>query len=171
MNMTLNNAVEMQMTETDKGRLAAGYVLLLVVPAIVEQLLRAAITPGDSDYDWDDPEHLAKQLAAKQLEFLLGLVAGGREFSNAAGPLFGERSFGYQGPAGMRIFSDTYKLVEQVGQAEFADAFRKAAINAGGAYFGLPSAQANRMITGGKALAEGETVNPFALMFGYQKKR
>ena len=36
---------------------------------------------------------------------------------------------------------------------------------------GLPSAQINRTITGAQALADGETDNPAALAFGFQKPR
>ena len=36
---------------------------------------------------------------------------------------------------------------------------------------GLPAAQVNRTITGAQALAEDETDNPAALVFGFQKER
>ncbi|MBV5337878.1 MAG: hypothetical protein J0653_08150 [Deltaproteobacteria bacterium] len=63
------------------------------------------------------------------------------------------------------------QFIIQLHQGEFDDAFRKAAINTVGGLFGLPSAQINRTITGVKALSEGETSNPLAIVFGHQKPR
>lgn len=69
----------------------------------------------------------------------------------------------------MRLISDAIHLAKQAYQGEFDDAFRKAAVNVIGDATGLPSAQINRSITGGQALAEGRTDNPAALAFGFQK--
>jgi len=77
----------------------------------------------------------------------------------------------YTGPAGLRVVADAIKFSQQARQGEFDDAFRKALVNAAGSTMGLPAAQINRSITGAKALAEGETENPAALVLGYQKPR
>ena len=78
--------------------------------------------------------------------------------------------YGYRGPGGLRLIGDAYAFGQQVRQGEMDDAFRKAAINLAGSAFGVPSAQVNRTWTGMQALADGETDNPAALVFGFQKQ-
>ena len=133
--------------------------------------LKAAITPGDSGDD--DPEKIAKKLLAAQIDYMMGMMVYVREFSDVAKTLTGANDMGrdYQGPAGLRLVVDAGKFAKQVGQGEFDDAFRKASVNLIGDLFGLPSAQLNRTITGIKAMAEGETENPAAIAFGFQKPR
>jgi hypothetical protein len=174
MNTALNLGVGQTMaadTPAKKAKLAADYALLYVVPAVLGYFLKAAITPGDSGDD--DPEKIAKKLAANQIDYLMGLMVVVREFGEAAKLVSGANDMGrsYSGPAGVRVISDVGTLATQVHQGEFDDAFRKAAINTIGGLFGLPSAQINRTITGTKALAEGKTNNPAAVAFGFQEKR
>ena len=76
----------------------------------------------------------------------------------------------YQGPAGLRMVADALKFAKQLSQGDFDDALRKSFLNLIGDIFALPSAQMNRTITGIKALHEGETDNPAAIVFGFQKK-
>jgi len=104
---------------------------------------------------------------------MMGQMVVVREFAEGAKTALGlaEGGFGYQGPAGVRVVADTTKFAQQAQQGEFDDAFRKASINLLGSLFGLPAAQVNRSITGAKALAEGETDNPAAALFGYQEPR
>lgn len=125
---------------------------------------------GLGDDDW---EKIAKKLLANQIDYLMGLMVVVREFGEAAKTVSGANDMGrdYTGPAGLRLVSDTGTLAKQVHQGEFDTAFRKAAINVVGDLFGLPSAQANRTITGVNALAEGKTENPAAVVFGFQEKR
>jgi hypothetical protein len=75
----------------------------------------------------------------------------------------------YTGPAGVRVVADALKMAEQAKQGEFDDSFRRASVNLLGDLTGLPAAQINRTITGIKALDEGETDNPAAVVLGYQK--
>jgi len=77
----------------------------------------------------------------------------------------------YGGPAGLRVMSDTVQFAKQAHQGEFDDAFRKSFFNLMGGIFGLPTAQANRTVTGAQALSEGKTSNPAALVFGFQEPR
>ena len=158
-------------TPARKARLAADYALLYVVPAILGYFLKAALTPGDSGDD--DMEKIAKKLIANQIDYLMGMMVVVREFQGAAKTAAGVEDFGraYSGPAGARVVSDAYALSIQAHQGEFDDAFRKAAVNAVGGLFGLPSAQINRSITGVEALHEGKTGNPAAVVFGFQEKR
>jgi hypothetical protein len=168
MNTAFNLGVAETMTESSKAKLAAKYLMLYTVPAVLGTLLKDALTPGDAgDDDW---KKLAKKLAAAQLSYLMGLMVVSREFGEAANIVTGQHSNGYAGPAGVRMVGDTMKLGQQAMQGQFDDSFRKAAINVAGDLLGLPSAQINRTITGTKALAEGKTHNPAAVAFGFQEK-
>jgi hypothetical protein len=174
MNTALNLGVAQTMsadTPAKKGKLAADYALLYVVPAVLGYFLKAALTPGDSGDD--DPEKIAKKLLANQIDYLMGLMVVVREFGEAAKTISGANDMGrdYTGPAGLRLVADSVALAKQAHQGEFDTAFRKAAVNVVGDLFGLPSAQVNRVWTGAEALAEGETDNPAAIVFGFQQKR
>ena len=171
MNTAFNLGVGQTMTAKSKAKLAADYLLIFVVPAVLGSLLKEALTPGGDDDE--DLDKLAKKLAAEQLSYLMGMMVVVREFSFAAKTIVGAEggSRDYTGPAGLRLVADMGALVKQASQGEFDDAFRKAAINVVGDLTGLPSAQINRTITGTKALAEGDTENPAAVVFGYQEKR
>jgi hypothetical protein len=68
------------------------------------------------------------------------------------------------------VVADAMTFLKQASQFEFDDAFRKASINLLGDVTGLPSAQINRTITGTKALIEGKTENPAAVVMGHDKK-
>jgi len=170
MNTALNVGVTQTMTEKNKAKLAADYLLLYSVPAVLTVALKDALTPGDSG-DWEDLDKLLRKLMEAQLDMLFGLMVGVRELAGAAKMALGltEYAQDYQGPAGLRLLSDITGLGEQIGQGELDDSFRKRAINVLGSAFGLPAAQANRTITGTQALLEGETVNPAAIAFGYQE--
>ncbi|MBM2886672.1 hypothetical protein JFK97_19970 [Chromobacterium phragmitis] len=174
MNTALNIGVEKTMsadTPAKRAKLAVDYAMLFVVPAVLGYFLKAVLTPGDSGDD--DPEKLAKKLLANQIDYLMGLMVVVREFGEAAKTVTGANDMGrdYTGPAGLRLVADVGSLAKQAHQGEFDDAFRKAAVNAVGDLLGLPSAQINRTVTGTKALAEGKTDNPAAVVFGFQEKR
>ena len=171
MNTAMNMGVAQTMTEKSKAKLVADYALIYLIPPMLGTALKAAITPGDSGDD--DPEKIAKKLLAAQIDYMMGMMVYVREFSDVAKTLTGANDMGrdYQGPAGLRLVVDAGKFAKQVGQGEFDDAFRKASVNLIGDLFGLPSAQINRTITGTKALLDGETDNPAAIAFGFQKPR
>jgi GNAT superfamily N-acetyltransferase len=174
MNTALNAGIAKTMTANTpakKAKLAVDYLMLYTVPAVLGALLKDALTPGDAGDD--DPEKLAKKLAAEQLSFLMGLMVVVREFSQAGQTLLGlsDRPRDYSGPAGLRMISDVGTFAKQAQQGEFDDSFRKATINLLGDLFALPSAQINRTITGAQALNEGKTTNPAALLFGYQEEK
>ncbi|VDO06519.1 unnamed protein product [Brugia timori] len=172
MNTALNIGVAQTMTAQSKAKLAADYLMLYVAPPVLGYFLKAALTPGAGD-EMEDPEKLAKALAAQQLDYMMGLMVVAREFAEAAKIVTGLEDKGrdYGGPAGLRLISDTGSFAKQAQQGEFDDAFRKASVNLVGDMFGLPSAQINRTITGAQAMSEGKTENPTALVFGYQAKK
>ena len=162
MSTTLNTAYGSTITETNKAKIAVNLLLTLTAAPVLGALLRSALTPGGGD---DDDEDLAGKLIREQISFLMGTIAFGREFSQLANP----KSMGYSGPTGLRVIPDIYHLKEQAMQGEFDDAFRKQFINVLGDLTGLPSVQINRTLTGAKAIADGETINPLAIGFGYKK--
>ncbi|MFN7341418.1 MAG: hypothetical protein ACK5VI_10110 [Opitutia bacterium] len=172
MNTTFNLATGRAMladTPAKKARFAVDLLLLTTVPAVLGMAIKSALTPGGDDEE--DLEGLARKMVGENLSYLLGLMVVTREFGEVGKIVAGAEGVRseYGGPAGLRFISDAYRLVTQAAQGEFDDAFRKAAINVVGDLTGLPSAQTNRTITGIKALAEGETENPAAVIFGYQR--
>lgn len=172
MNTTLQLAVSQTMTANTpakKAKLAADYLLLFTIPAVLSGVLKDALTPGGDDEE--DMDKLAKKLAAEQISYMMGTMVVVREFSEAGKIVTGaEGTRDYAGPGGLRIINDVFKFGKQAKQGEFDDAFRKASINLIGDILGLPSAQINRTITGTKALVEGKTENPAAVIFGFQRK-
>lgn len=170
-NTALNLGVMQTMTAKSKAQLAADYLLLYVAPVLLGAFLKDAFTPGDSGDD--DPEKIAKKLAGEQISYLMGLMFGVRELGGAVQVLTGTNQYGsdYSGPAGLRPITDMYKLAKQANQGEADDALRKAIINTAGELLRLPAAQINRSITGAQALANGDTENPLAVIFGYQEPK
>jgi hypothetical protein len=157
MNTVYNMAAVQTYTSRGRGKLAADYVMLMVVPVVLGHAIKALLTPDAGDDDFD-PEALARKLAAEELSFLMGTMVVAREFGGAAQLLTGAEGarMGYGGPAGVRAIGEAYNLATQTGQMEFDRAFVRSAINTLGAFTGLPSAQINRTIDGVQAILEGE---------------
>lgn len=149
-----------------KGKAAANILLMVMVPAVLQSLLKQAMTPGDDDWDkW------LMSLPAEVASFMAGLVVFVRELGPLAKSVSGEGGMGYGGPAGLRMIGDILRLGQQAGQGEFDTGFRKAFISVLGDLTGLPSVQINRTVDGAEAMADGKTDNPAALAFGFQEKR
>lgn len=157
-------------TPTQRGHVALRVLLAMTLPSALMVIIKSLLTPGDDDL-LDDPEKLAKEVGLSTASYILGMVPFLREFFPTFRAAVGAESFGYEGPAGVRVIGDTYKFAQQANQGEMDDSFRKAAINLGGSLFGLPSAQINRTWTGAEAMADDKTDNWSALMFGYQEKK
>lgn len=167
-NTALNLGVAQTMTAQSKAKLAADYLLLYVAPVLLMTAMKEALVPGGDD----DPDKLAKKMVSEELAYLFGLMFMVREFSGAIQMATGTNEYpaDYQGPAGVRMISDITKLGKQVGQGDIDDGLRKAVVNVGSELLRLPGAQINRTISGAEALHEGDTKNPTALLFGYQKQ-
>lgn len=149
-----------------KGKAAANILLMVMVPAVLQSLLKQAMTPGDDDWDkW------LMSLPAEVASFMAGLVVFVRELGPLAKSVSGEGGMGYGGPAGLRMIGDILRLGQQAGQGAFDTGFRKAFISVLGDLTGLPSVQINRTVDGAEAMADGKTDNPAALAFGFQEKR
>jgi len=171
MNTMFNVATVKTMTEKNKAKLMHDYLMIFVVPVVLNYAMKNALIPSGGD---DTPEKIAKELIAEQISYLMGSMIVVREFADAAKMVAGADAHGgrdYGGPAGLRLITNTYRLTKQTLQGTFDDAFRKALIDTIGTTFGLPAAQVNRSITGYKALKEGQTKNPAALLFGYEKPK
>lgn len=144
--------------------------LIYVIPALLGAALRNALTPGDSgdDKDW---KALMRKAIDEQVTFLAGMLVGVREFAEAIKAATGGQGHDYKGPAGVRVIADTSTLVKQAQQGAMDDQFRKAFVNLMGDVLSLPAAQVNRTVTGFEALKHGDTKNPLAVVFGYQKPK
>lgn len=164
MNAALNQGVVQMYTQQNRMRLAAELLLIWVVPNVLTVLMKEALVPGD------DGEDLAKKLAKEQISFMLGLFVGARELSSLGAIVTGSKDAGYSGVGGTRVISDALRFAKQARQGEADEAFVRASINFSGSLFGLPAAQANRSLKGYRALKEGKTDNPAALLFGYEGK-
>ena len=171
MNTVYNMAAVETMTEKKRGKLAAKYVMLFVVPVVLGYALKQLLKPSKDDDDEFDLEQMAKDLSIEQIQYLMGTMVVAREFSQIAKTMIDPSapSMGYGGPAGVRMIGDTYTAATQIGQGEFDSAFRKSAINLIGDATGLPSAQINRTIDGIEALMEDETTDIRAPLFGVRK--
>jgi len=173
MNTVYNMAAVQTMTNKNKGRLAADYVMLFVVPVVLSYMLKQALIPrkGGEDEEWDMSK-IGRELAAEQLSYLMGTMVIAREFGEVGKMIFGVEGprMGYGGPAGLRAVGETYQFATQASQGEFDTAFRKSAVNMIGAFTGLPSAQVNRTLDGLEALYEGETKNVLAPLTGAKKR-
>lgn len=169
MNTTLNVNYRVFKSEQSVPAKAFDLVMVNAIPVALSMILAAALTPGDSGDD--DPEKVAKKLAADGLGFMLGQFVGLREIQQIGYAAMGMPQGDYGGAVGLRMFGDTLKLAKQVGQGSWDDAARKAAVNFAGDWFRLPAAQINRSVTGIEALAEGKTTNPGAILTGYQEPR
>ena len=164
MNAALNQGVVQIYTQQNRMRLAAELLLIWVIPNVLTVLMKEALVPGD------DGEDLAKKLAKEQISFMLGLFVGARELSSLGSIVTGGKNFGYSGPGGTRVISDALQFFQQSSKGEADKAFVRASISFAGSLFGLPAAQANRSLKGYRALKEGKTDNPAALLFGYEGK-
>ena len=173
MNTSFNLGALRAMNERSKVRKAHDLVMLSMGTVAITRLIRSMLQPNEDDEDFD-MEALAKQLAVEQIEYMMGMFVFLRELAfigrialDAKGPR------GYQGPAGLRLFTDAAKFAEQLSQWEFDTQFRKSAINLLGDTLGIPSVQINRTWDGIEAISEGKIDGPLdiprALLFGVEK--
>ena len=156
-------------TSKNKAEAFLHFAMVGVATPILAAALKAALTPGDSG-DWDSWDKALRQMLREGLANLIGMVAFGREFTGLVDKLLGtNKGMNYTGPTGLRVVPDVLKLGEQAAQGDVDEAFRKSFLSVLGDFTGIPAVQINRTITGAEALSEGETQNPAALVFGYQK--
>ena len=58
----------------------------------------------------------------EQVSFAMGLIPMAREFTPMIQPFLQDQTFGYQGPAGLRIIGDATKPSQQAAQGELTTA-------------------------------------------------
>jgi hypothetical protein len=136
--------------------------LLIFLQALWEVLYDAMVPGGDDD----DLEDLAIKLAKENATTLVATMVGVRELSYLL------RGGGYSGPAGLKVFGDAGNLLTQVKRqvedGDNEDALITAIIRVTGDLTGLPGTQTVRTYKGVKAIAEGETENPAAVILGHK---
>lgn len=167
MNTSNNLAYMSAKTGRSKAAKIGDLFVVFMIPVLSTALLKGLVIPsGDDDDDGKWIEDLALDLATFPLSGFIVL----REIVPAIAAFSGAGYGGdYKGPAGTRLISDLVSFGKQANQGELDDPFRKAFVNLMGSGFGLPAAQINRTITGAKALDEGATENPAALVFGFKR--
>lgn len=168
MNTTLNANYRVLKSDDSAGKKAADLVLINVIPVALTMLLKSILFPSGDD-DEREPTQLAKEYAAEQISFMFGQMIGFREVSQIGAAAMGLPTYGYQGAVGMRMFADSLKLAQQVGQGDPDLPLLKTAVSTASDFLRLPGTQINRTITGTEALLSDETDNPAAIVFGYRK--
>jgi len=152
----------------DVARLASDYFMLFIVPATMGMLIRDALKSGGQGGDDEDAADWLKRAALENVAYISGMMLGTREIG---GVISG--GFGYEGPAGSRVFSAFGKLAQQVKQfnpedpEKFLDqALARSALETAGILLHFPSGQVWATLAGTAALAEGKTTNPAAVVVG-----
>ena len=172
MNTTMNLNYRVLKSDQNVAQKAMDLMLLNVIPVMLTMLLKSLTNIGGDDEE--EPEEVAKKYLANQTSFLLGQMVYIRELSQIGSAFMGEYGGNYSGPSGTRLIADTAKLAQQIGQGEMDDGLRKALINVLGVTLRLPSAQANKTITGTQAVIDGETrsapASVAAPVFGFQRQ-
>lgn len=138
-----------------------------VIETFVREGLKAAV--GGSDDDW--LEKTARKAVLSVPNFTLNLWVGAREFADLAELMAGEQVMPYQGPAGMRIVNDFYRLGTQIGQGELDDGLLKAMTSVVSITTGaFPVVPVNRFISGITAMDDDDDVNALSLILGAPSK-
>ena len=150
MNMSLN-AVLIRVRTTDYksvadiARLSVDILLLAVIPSVAATLLKEGIASAFKGKESDE-EKLKKKLFQEQAGYLLGMFSITREMYAAYAGFKG-----YEGPAGLRFYSELGKLGKELfdGDDEIDTARALKLTNtAAGIYFHYPAAAIERAVTG-----------------------
>jgi hypothetical protein len=139
--------------------LAADFLLLYTVPALLGFAIREAMGMGGDD----DDEDLAATLAKEQAMYMLGTMVGLRELGSVIS------GYSYGGPAGLRFYNEISKAAKQIKEGEWDEAAFDSILNTGGILFHYPAGQIEKTLDGVNALIEGKTKNPGVLMTGYNE--
>jgi hypothetical protein len=143
----------------DIGRMMVDLLILNSLPVAIQYALVTAMRGGSGD-----DEEWYKALAKQQMSYLLAQLVFVRELGGIAD------GRNYEGPAGGRFFSETYKLAKQVDQGEVDRGLWTSANKVAGILFHYPSVQLQRTVEGAMSLWEGKTGNPAALIVGPSKE-
>lgn len=138
---------------SEVGLFAVDMMLINTVPTVMATALALAMKGG---CDWEDIECVGKKLAQDQLGHFMGQIILLREMGAAISVATGGDGYGYQGPAGLRFFSDLYKAGIQINQGEADMALFKAVNSTAGAILHYPAGQINSTVDGIRAIERGE---------------
>jgi hypothetical protein len=142
------------------GMYAVDFLLLVTVPATLGELLKDALR-GDLGDDLEDPAAFAERVARANLSYLAGTMVLVRELGGVI------QGYGnYEGPAGARGVASISRLATQVNQGEWDEALMRSLNTSAGILLHYPAAQVERTVRGIKALADGTTSNPLAVLVG-----
>lgn len=143
----------------DIAALAADFVLLYTIPAVLGLALRGAFGMDDDE----DEDSLAKKLVKEQAMYMMGTMVGLRDMASFMD------GFAYSGPAGLRIYSEVGKLAKAADDGELNEKDLKPLNQAAGILFHYPAGQLEKTLSGIDAILSGETKNPGVLMTGYKE--
>lgn len=153
---------------------AAQLSTVFFVQPILEAILRDALKQDEGE---DDEEKTAFDVIrfgiGASVGFTLGTTVFTREFAGGIQNLItGEPVYGWRGPSGARIVSDTYGLAQQLAQGDLDEGLAHSVLNVAGSTIGIPAAQIWRLWTGIDAYFVSDvTDNPLTLLTGYQGER
>lgn len=120
------------------GRFASDFLLLTAVPAVLGLALRNAVQGNDDPDDWS-----INRFMKEEMSYLFSMMMGFRELSGMI-----QGFYGYEGPAGSRIYAEAGKFLQQVAQGKHDKAFWQSLNNTAGIMFHYPSAQVQRTVSG-----------------------
>jgi hypothetical protein len=182
--VTLNRLMETKNKYSDgkitAGQAMMGYFWVLAAQSMIETW---AGKPGLPDED-TKVKDVAKEGVHGIADMFVGSFPLLRDVGKIAlDELFTGRSWSYDGPpaaGGIESAGRTAKELvktakKAIGPERMTDKdyrrLRKAAIDAGGYWYGLPSSATNQAIDGAMELTKGETKNPFVLFFRQRKEK
>lgn len=137
------------------ARLLVDLVILNIVPVILAVIIRQMMTG-----ECEDMKCMAEKTAKEQSSYLFGQMVGLREMGGIADYFIGGQGFGYQGPAGIRIIGETYRLAQRTAQGKFDEKWWKSASTIGGILGHLPMGQIYDTAEGLMSISAGEAKTP-----------
>jgi len=144
------------------GESMAGLFFVVLLPAAMTLALRELLR-GQPPEDKRDP--IAQRYAGELASTMLGTMVGVRELGGAV------QGFSYEGPAATRGFSTLNALIGQIRQGDADAGLARAAIDAAGTTFGLPSGQVMATARGIMYLWDNPRPDPRPLLFGPPPKQ
>jgi hypothetical protein len=145
---------------SDILQLGSDLFFLYSMPIILQHFVREAWIKGSCDYG-ADIECSIEKIGADHVSYAMGGIIGIRELNSIVSGFYG-----YQGPAGARIFSDAGRFAQQVGQGELDEKFALATLRLSGGALHFPSGQVEKLLRGYMDIQDGKTGNILAPLFG-----
>lgn len=136
--------------------------LLYILPAVITVALKRLVGTGEEDDDDKTAAQWMAEVGRESISIGLNSIVLVRELSG----LLNASNRGYGGPAGTRVIQNIYSAAAQITQGEADEGLWKSLNALAGVIFRYPAAQVQRTVDGFVALAEGETGDPRALLYG-----